>query len=234
MNLLLFSNSTNYGQKYFEFPVPYISDFLSHGGRKNCLFFPYAGVTVSWGDYEQRVRDKFEEMGHTLVSVHHSDNILKAIEDAEVIVVGGGNTFNLVHHLHKFGAVEPIRKKVLAGTPFIGWSAGSNVACPTICTTNDMPIIQPVSFEALNLIPFQINPHYTDAVIPNHGGETREARIQEYLEINRTRKVLGLKEGALIQYSKHKAELLGTGAKLFEHNVAPVEFKSGDSLTFLF
>lgn len=234
MNLLLFSNSTNYGQKYFEFPVPYIRDFLSHGGRKNCLFLPYAGVTVSWADYEQRVRDRFEEMGHTLVSVHHSDNSVKAVEDAEVIVIGGGNTFSLAFHLHKLGLIEPIRKKILAGTPFIGWSAGSNVACPTICTTNDMPVIQPASFDALNLVSFQINPHYTEAVIPNHGGETREARILEYLEINRHKKVLGLKEGSLIQYSKHKAELLGNGAKLFEHNAAPVEFKSGDSLSFLF
>lgn len=233
MNLLLFSNSTNFKEKYFEFPLPYIRDFLSHG-RKNCLFFPYAGVTVSWGDYEQRIRDKFEEIGHTLESVHHSDDLAKSVEQADVIVVGGGNTFSLVHHLHTLNLIEPIRKKILSGTPYIGWSAGSNVACPTICTTNDMPIVQPLSFQALNLVSFQINPHFTEAVIPKHGGETREARILEYLEINRHAKVIGLREGSLIQYSKHKAELLGKGAKLFEYNQAPVEFKPGDSLSFLF
>lgn len=234
MNLLLFSNSTNFGENYFEFPVPFIKTFLE-GSSKKCLFFPYAGVTVSWNDYENKVKTKFEELGHSLVSVHHSDNILKSISEAEVIVVGGGNTFNLIHHLHTLKLIEPIREKVLGGTSFIGWSAGSNVACPTICTTNDMPIIQPPSFDALNLVSFQINPHFTEAVIPNHGGETRDARLQEYLEINRTKKVIGLREGSLIQYANRKAELLGkNGAKIFEYNKAPVELLPGNSLSFLF
>lgn len=233
MNLLLFSNSTNFGEPYFAFPLPYIKEFLA-GGSKKCLFFPYAGVTISWDDYETRIKTKLGELGHEVISAHRSDNLLQSIESAEVILVGGGNTFNLIHHIHLLGLIEPLRNKVLNGTPFIGWSAGSNVACPTICTTNDMPVIQPRSFNSLNLIPFQINPHYTDAVIPNHGGETRDARIQEYLEINKDKKVIGLKEGALIQYKNQKAELLGKGAKLFQYGLNPVEVQPGDSLSFLF
>lgn len=233
MNLLLFSNSTNFGENYFEFPIPYIRDFLGEG--RKCLFFPYAGVTISWNDYEERVKAKFASLGHSLVSAHRTENIHQAIEEAEVIVVGGGNTFNLINNFHKLELITPLRKKIKSGTPYIGWSAGSNVACPSITTTNDMPIIQPPSFDALNLISFQINPHFTEATIPNHGGETREARIQEFLEINRDKKVLGLREGSLIRYVNLKAELLGkNGAKLFEYNSAPVELQPGNSLSFLF
>lgn len=233
MKLLLFSNSTNFGEPYFEFPIPFIKSFLQEKAY-NCLFFPYAGVTISWDEYENRIRDRFSALGHKLTSVHRSKSYIKAIEEAEVIVVGGGNTFNLLHHLHSFNLIEPIRRKVLQGTPFIGWSAGSNVACPTICTTNDMPIIQPPSFNALNLVPFQINPHYTDAVILNHGGETREARILEYLEINRDKKVIGLREGSLIQYEEQKAELLGRGAKVFQYGTESKDLQGGNSLSFLF
>lgn len=233
MNLLLFSNSTNFGEDYFQFPVPYIKSFLV-GGSKKCLFFPYAGITTSWDDYEKKVKEKFADLGHTLVSAHHSTNLIKSIKDAEVIVVGGGNTFNLIHHLHTLRLIEPIKEKIKTGTPYIGWSAGSNVACPSIATTNDMPIIQPPSFDGLNLIPFQINPHFTEAVIPNHGGESREARIREFLEINRSKKVIGLREGSLIQYANRKAELLGNGAKLFEYGYTPVELLQGNSLSFLF
>lgn len=233
MNLLLFSNSTNFGEKYFDFPMPYIQSFLNEG-RKNCLFFPFAGVTLSWDDYEIKIREKFEKLGHNLTSVHHSQNLTRSIGEAEVIVIGGGNTFNLAYHLQRLGLIDPIREKVKAGTPYIGWSAGSNVTCPTIATTNDMPIIQPSSFAALNLIPFQINPHFTEAVIPNHSGETREARILEYLEINPEKKVLGLREGSLIHCTEGKPQLLGKGAKLFVYRSEPVELLPGESLSFLF
>jgi dipeptidase E len=233
MNLLLFSNSTNFGGNYFEFPLPYIKSFLKEG-RKNCLFFPYAGVTISWDDYENRIREKFESLGHKLLSAHHSDNLEKSVEEAEVFVVGGGNTFNLIYHLQHYGLIKLIRRKVKSGTPYIGWSAGSNVTCPSIATTNDMPIIQPPSFQALNLIPLQINPHFTETAIPNHGGETRTARILEYLEINKDIKVIGLREGSLIQYTEGKPQLLGNGALLFAYRKEPVELHPGESLTFLF
>jgi dipeptidase E len=234
MNLLLFSNSTNFGEPYFDYPTPYIEKFLA-GKSRRCLFFPYAGVTVSWDDYEKRIAEKFLSLGHELISVHRLENAVQAIHEADVIVVGGGNTFNLVYWLQKLNLMENIRQRVLSEIPFIGWSAGSNVTCQTICTTNDMPVIQPKSFDALNLIPFQINPHFTEGTIPNHGGETREARILEYLEINQDRKVLGLREGSLIQCLGEDVHLLGrNGARLYSYGAAPVDILPGDSISFIF
>lgn len=234
MNLLLFSNSTNFGEPYFGFPLAYIEKFLT-GKSLKCLFFPYAGVTVSWDDYEKRISEKFLSLGHQLVSVHHSENPVHSVNEAEVIVIGGGNTFNLIYWIQKLHLQDSVQKKIAMGTPYIGWSAGSNVASPSICTTNDMPVIQPESFDALNLIPFQINPHFTEGTIPNHGGETREARLMEYLEINRDKKVLGLREGSLIQCFGEDVVLLGkNGARLFCYETAPVDILPGDSLSFLF
>jgi dipeptidase E len=233
MNLLLFSNSTNFGENYFEFPLPYINTFLN-GKSFKCLFIPYAGVTLSWDDYEQKVKEKFSSLGHELNSVHKSSNALRALEEAQVIVIGGGNTFNLLYHLQQNNLIDAIRDKVKSGTPYIGWSAGSNVICPTICTTNDMPVIQPSSFNALNIIPFQINPHYTEGVIPNHGGESRDARLLEYLEINRNSKVIGLREGSLILCINGNAQLLGKSAKIFRFGSAVDEIQPGASLSFLF
>lgn len=233
MNLLLFSNSTNYGENYFDFPLPYIKTFLKEKSF-NCLFIPFAGVTVSWYSYEQRVKERFLSLGHKLISIHHTENYKKAVEEAEVIVVGGGNTFNLVYHLQKNDLLDIIKTRVFGGVPYIGWSAGSNITSPTICTTNDMPVIQPLSFNALNLIPFQINPHYTENVIPNHGGETRDARLFEYLEINRNSKVIGLREGSLIQCVNGEAMLLGKSAKIFQFGSAVYEIQPGNSLSFLF
>jgi dipeptidase E len=184
MNLLLISNSTMAGEPYLEYPKQDIADFL---GPKpvTALFIPYAGVTLSWDNYEAKVKERFNEVGHSIVSIHGFNNPAKAVEEAEAIVVGGGNTWHLLRKIHENGLIEPIKKKVLAGTKYIGWSAGSNLACPTIKTTNDMPIVDPLGFEAINLIPFQINPHYLDANPAGHGGETREDRILEFLEVNR-------------------------------------------------
>ncbi len=234
MNLLLFSNSTNFGEAYFSFPKPYIKEFLGEKLKK-CIFIPFAGVTISFNEYEKRIKTQFEEIGHQVVSIHHFENKIGAIEEADVIVIGGGNTYNLLYWLYQYKLLEVIREKVKKGTPYIGWSAGSNVACPTICTTNDMPIIYPQSFNCLNIIPFQINPHFTEATIENHGGETREARILEYLEINRQMKVIGLREGTLIRYVNAKAELLGkNGAKYFQYGEPAKEIPVNSSLDFYF
>ena len=167
MKLLLISNSTNAGETYLNHPKEQMKDFL---GKKpvNALFVPYAGVTFSYDDYEKKVEERFSEMGHHIMSIHRCADPIKAVEEAEAIVVGGGNTWKLVQMLHHHRLMEVIRRKTLAGTPYIGWSAGSNIACPTLRTTNDMPIIHPVSFDTLNLIPFQINPHYLDAHPENH------------------------------------------------------------------
>jgi len=223
MRLLLISNSTNAGEAYLDYPKFRIRDFLGDQSL-NCLFIPYAGVTISFEEYENRVKERFNEIGHSITSIHHFDHPVKAVEEAEVIVVGGGNTFQLIKMIQDNGLIEPVRKKILAGTPYVGWSAGSNVACPTIRTTNDMPILEPQSFNAFNLVPFQINPHYTDKIPPGHAGETRDDRIMEYLAANKGDTVLGLREGCMFQVEGESMTLIGDrSVKLFRYLQNPVE-----------
>lgn len=234
MKLLLISNSTNAGEAYLEYPKNNIKEFLGTS-VKTVLFIPYAGVTISFDEYTERVRNRFGEIGYKIISIHECSNPVKAIEDAEAIVVGGGNTFQLIKLIHENKLVGPVRKKVLAGTPFIGWSAGSNVACPTIRTTNDMPIVQPLSFDAFNLVPFQINPHYLDANPDGHAGETREQRVQEFLVANPAVTVVGLREGTMLQVIDKKISLIGPRkARIFKYGQEPVEVSATDDLNFLF
>ena len=223
MRLLLISNSTNAGEAYLDYPKYNIRDFLGSSSLE-CLFIPYAGVTINFDDYEARVKERFAEVGHRITSVHHASDPIAAVQSAEAIVVGGGNTFQLIKMIQEFGLIDPVREKVLGGTPFVGWSAGSNVCCPTIRTTNDMPILEPESFNAFNLIPFQINPHYTDLNPPGHGGETREDRIMEYLAANPGDTVLGLREGCMFTVEGKKMKLTGERpVRLFRFNQTPIE-----------
>ena len=148
----------------------------------NAVFIPYAAVTFSFDEYASKVEQRFSEIGHHVRGIHTFDDPVKALKDAEAIVVGGGNTWQLVRMMHDQNLMPAIKEKVNSGTPYIGWSAGSNVACPTLRTTNDMPIIDPLGFDCMNLVPFQINPHYLDANPDGHAGETREQRILEFLE----------------------------------------------------
>jgi len=234
MQLLLLSNSTNQGEDYLGWPQEILKQFIEKNSIKSCLFVPYAGITVSWDDYTTRVRSVFSIWGCKLESVHNMPDPVKAVNEAECIVVGGGNTFRLVQMMHETGIMAAIRTKVLAGTPFIGWSAGSNVACPTLCTTNDMPIIQPSSFNTLNLIPFQINPHYLDANPEGHGGETREQRINEFQALNAEVIVVGLREATALYLDETNLKLLGERPmRLFSAGKEPVELNQGDNLNFL-
>jgi dipeptidase E len=158
----------------------------------------------------------------------------KAIEEAEGIVVGGGNTFALLTRLQETGLFELIQEKAATGTPYIGWSAGANLACPTIMTTNDMPIVQPQGFDALNLVPFQINPHYHELRFENQGGETRKERLNEFLILNPGKSVIGLPEGMLLHYENDSLTLLGEGtAKLYQAGKAAVELNPDSDLSFL-
>ena len=234
MRLLLISNSTNAGEAYLDYPKHNIRDFLGEVPL-DCLFIPYAGVTISFDDYETRVRERFEEVGHMITSIHHATEPVRAIREAEAIVVGGGNTFQLIKMIQENGLIDPVREKVLSGTPYIGWSAGSNVTCPTIRTTNDMPILEPPSFNAFNLVPFQINPHYTDKNPPGHAGETREDRIMEYLAANPGDSVLGLREGCMFRVEVNSMNLIGDNpVRLFRYNETPVELsKDHDFSEFL-
>jgi dipeptidase E len=223
MRLLLISNSTNAGEAYLDYPKYQIRDFLGEQSV-NCVFIPYAGVTISFDDYEARVKERFEEVGHRIKSIHHAIDPVKAIREAEAIVVGGGNTFQLIKLIQDNGLIDPVREMVLGGTPYVGWSAGSNVTCPTIRTTNDMPILEPDSFNAFNLVPFQINPHYTDKNPPGHAGETREDRIMEYLEANQKDTVLGLREGCMFRIEGLSMSLIGDlSVRLFRFGETPAE-----------
>jgi dipeptidase E len=233
MRLLLFSNSTNAGESYLSYPMPYIKEFLGEKPQM-ALFIPYAAVTLSFDEYESKVKARFNEIGHNLISVHHFNNPVDAVNQAEIIVVGGGNTFHLLRLLQKNHLVESIYNRVTNGIPYIGWSAGSNITCPTICTTNDMPIVETEGFSAFGLIPFQINPHYTDIVPVGFAGETRDQRIAEFLQANPNATVVGLREGTFFKYEHRELHLGGSyPAKIFRTNTAPYELNSADSFTFL-
>ncbi|MEM6785093.1 MAG: dipeptidase PepE [Bacteroidota bacterium] len=219
--LLLLSNSTLPGEPFLSWPADEICAFLGDSVQR-VLFVPFAGVRFTFDDYSEHVRARFADLGYALDSVHEHPDPLKAVQKAEAVVVGGGNTFHLVAHLQQHGLVTAIASRVLEGMPYVGWSAGANVACPTLSTTNDMPIIEPASFAALNLVPFQINPHFTDATIPNHGGETRSERIAEFVIANPTRRVVGLPEGTGLRIEGESATLVGEGtAMLFQHGAPP-------------
>lgn len=232
--LLLISNSTNAGEAYLGWPRSYITSFLEGTGVKNILFIPYAGVNLSdesleksYDLYEQRVQAVFKELGYNIYSIHREKDPAAAVKSAEAIAVGGGNTFYLVYMLHKMNLVGVIRQRVLEGMHYMGWSAGANVACPTLRTTNDMPIVQPASFETFNVFPYQINPHYLDANPEGHGGETRQQRIEEFLAVNRDITVIGLREATLIQVEGEKMELKGRHKmRIFKFGQEPKEVQS--------
>lgn len=233
MRLLLISNSTMPGEEYLRYPMPEISKFLGNQTLK-AVFIPYAAVTFSFDAYEARVSERFAELGHQVTGIHRIDDPEKAIEEADLIIVGGGNTWQLVRMMNDNGIFPIIRKSVLKGTPFIGWSAGSNVACPTLRTTNDMPIIDPKGFDCLNLVPFQINPHYLDKNPEGHGGETREQRIEEFLEINPGVCVAGLREGTMLLREGNRLSLVGPRTvRIFRKGTIPIELSENDDLSFL-
>ena len=230
MQLLLISNSTLYGGGYLDHAETEIRDFL--GDVKRVLFVPYA--LQDRDAYAATAKARFAKMGYDMSSIHEAKEPVRSIEDTDAIFIGGGNTFRLLKNLYDFDLLEPIRSRVAAGTPYIGSSAGSNVAAPTIKTTNDMPIVQPPSFDALNLVWFQINPHYLDAdKNSTHMGETREQRLLQYLEENDT-PVAALREGAMLRIENGVTLLKGSsGARIFRRGLEPVEMSPGDQLDAL-
>ncbi len=233
MRLLLISNSTNQGEPYLDHPKFQIRQFLGEKPVK-ALFIPYAAVTFSYDAYEEKVSERFREIGHDVVSIHHFGDPVAAVREASAIVVGGGNTWKLIRMIQDHGLIQPVREKVLTGTPYIGWSAGANVACPTIMTTNDMPVVEPSSFAAFEFIPFQINPHYLDANPEGHAGETREQRIEEFIEINPGVTVAGLREGTMFLIENGKIGLLGPRkVRIFKKGMAPAELGNDDDFSLI-
>ncbi len=231
--LLLISTSTVHGSNYLDYCEDDIKTFL--GDSTKVLFVPFARPGgISHDQYTNMARAKFEEMGMELVGVHESTDPPSAFDKTNAIFVGGGNTFVLLRELYRTGLMDEIRTRVSSGIPYMGSSAGSNVAGKTIGTTNDMPIVYPPSFDALGLVPFNINPHYLDAD-PNskHRGETREVRIKEFHVIH-DQPVVGLREGALLHVIGDEITLRGTtGARLFLTGEEPEEFAPGADMGFL-
>ena len=214
MKLLLISNSTNAGEEYLRYPLPEIGRFLD--GVREIVFVPYAAVTFSYADYEKKVQARFAELGIRVRSVHRAKDPAALVRGAEAICVGGGNTFALAKKMQQQGLMTAILRKIKAGTPYVGWSAGSNVCCPTISTTNDMPIVEPESFKAIG------------------AGETREQRILEYIEANPRRWVAGLREGCMLRCEDGKLELIGRRPmRMFRKGVETFEVEPGGDLSFL-
>ena len=228
--ILLISNSTLHGSGYLDHAEAEIRSFL--GDLKRVLFVPYA--LFNRDKYAATAQQRFEKMGYALTSVHTAADPVQAVNETDAIFIGGGNTFRLLKALYEHELLLSIRERVASGMPYIGSSAGSNVASPTIRTTNDMPIVQPPSFEALGLVSFQLNPHYLDAD-PNstHMGETREERIMQFLEENET-PVIGLREGAMLRIENGKTLLRGSsGARIFRRGVTPEEVTPGAQIDFI-
>jgi dipeptidase E len=228
MKLLLLSNSTMKGEPYLSWPIGHLNRFLNN--TTEILFIPFAGVTMSYDEYTNSVAKALEETGTNVVGIHTVSNAKDAIRKAECIAVGGGNTFQLLAEMKRQGLVGPIQEAVDSGASYIGWSAGSNVACPTIMTTNDMPIVMPTDFNALGLVNFQINAHFTEKTIDGHGGESRSLRIKELLTLNPEMKVVGLPEGKLIEVDDETCSLKGIeseGTVLFRSNHAPMLLQEG-------
>jgi dipeptidase E len=228
--VLLISNSTVYGRGYLDHVESEIKSVL--GSARRVLFFPFA--LYDRDAYTDRARRRFCAMGYSVESAHETAVPQKAVEETEAIFIGGGNTFRLLKALEDLDLIEAICRKISSGTPYIGSSAGSNVAGPTIKTTKDMPIVQPRSFESLGLVPFQISPHYLDPD-PNstHMGETQEERILQFLEENDT-PVVGIREGAWLLCTDGAVTLKGqTGARIFRRSHAPVEVTSGTEISHL-
>ncbi|MCH9651026.1 MAG: dipeptidase PepE [Deltaproteobacteria bacterium] len=228
--ILLISSSKVYGSGYLDHCSQQIDDFLE--GIETILFVPFA--LADHEGYAAQARQRFAKMGRGLDSLHEAPDPRAAVAEAQAMFIGGGNTFRLLKALVEAELVGPIRQRVAGGMPYMGSSAGSNVACLTIKTTNDMPIVYPPTFDALGLVPFNLNPHYLDPDPDSpHMGETREARIREFHELNKP-PVLGLREGALLRVDGGRAELQGSkGARLFQQGEEATEYSPGEDLSFL-
>jgi dipeptidase E len=225
--LLLISNSTLHGSGYLDHAESEIRHFV--GGRTSVIFVPYA--VHDRRAYAAQAQERFRQMGLSLISINDVSNMPRVVDEAEVIFVGGGNTFRLLKGLHDHDLLGPIRRRIAAGVPYIGSSAGSIIACPTLKTTKDMPVVQPPAFEALGLVPFQISPHYLDPdPSSTHMGETQEERIMQFLEENEET-VVGLREGSILLVRDGAVVLKGaTTARIFRRGEKPLEATPGSDL----
>lgn len=226
--LLLLSSSRVAGAGYLDAYEGFLRAFLGPDVRA-ARFVPFAGVTLDHDEYSAQVAARLGRIGVPCTGIHREADPVAALDRADAVVVGGGNTFQLLATMQRTGLLAAVRARVRAGLPFVGWSAGANLACPTIRTTNDMPVVEPAGFAALDLVPFQINPHYNNDLPPGHMGETRDQRLAEFLALNPGASVVGLREGSALRVEGERVTLLGPHpAKLFRAGSAPVELGPGD------
>ncbi len=223
MPLLLFSNSTMAGEPYLAWTRPWLAPFLE--GVRNIVFIPYAAVDITYDDYTARVNTGLNT--ERIVGIHTVPDKAAAIANADCIIAGGGNTFSLLCRCQEEGLLDVIRAAVATGIKYVGWSAGANLACPTIKTTNDMPIDSPSGLEALGLIPFQINPHFIAEAPIAHAGESRVQRIKEFLIRNPELSVLGMPEGSLLRVEGGQYALVGKEATWFQQAREPRRVPQG-------
>ena len=206
-NALLISASSYQDTGYLRHCKNWVKDFLGESGKEEILFIPYAGVRRTNDEYEQKVIDRLKNKN--IKSIHHYEDKISAIKNANSIAVGGGNTFMLLYTLYKLNLIEPIKEAVANGTKYFGWSAGANIAGKTMMTTNDMPIIMPKSFDSLNIFPYQINPHFISGKLAGHNGESREERLEEFLIANPKETIYALPEGTALLIKGNEAEVIG-------------------------
>lgn len=206
-NALLISASSYQDTGYLRHCKNWVKDFLGESGKEEILFIPYAGVRRTNDEYEQKVIDRLKNKN--IKSIHHYEDKISAIKNANSIAVGGGNTFMLLYTLYKLNLIEPIKEAVANGTKYFGWSAGANIAGKTMMTTNDMPIIMPKSFDSLNIFPYQINPHFISGKLAGHNGESREERLEEFLIANPKETIYALPEGTALLIADNEAEVIG-------------------------
>ena len=206
-NALLISASSYQDTGYLRHCKNWVKDFLGESGKEEILFIPYAGVRRSNDEYEQKVIDRLKNKN--IKSIHHYEDKISAIKNANSIAVGGGNTFMLLYTLYKLNLIEPIKEAVANGTKYFGWSAGANIAGKTMMTTNDMPIIMPKSFDSLNIFPYQINPHFISGKLAGHNGESREERLEEFLIANPKETIYALPEGTALLIAGSEAQVIG-------------------------
>jgi dipeptidase E len=232
-SLLLLSSSRTGNSGYLEMALPLITQFL---GEKELTiaFIPFAAVDGDYEAYTSKVREALPAQYHIVTVTQH--NAVDTINTADVIMTGGGNTFKLLHDLYQTAAIAAIKQKINSGTPYIGWSAGSNIAGYSICTTNDMPIIEPASFTALHFLPFQINPHYYNFSIPGFNGETRDQRLEEFLILNPNIPVVALPEGTALLLQNEQLFLKGGAAFVLTYEngaLLKTAVADGSALTYL-
>ena len=228
--VIIASTSTLHQGSYLEYLLPTLKDHYK--GITTLLFIPFARPGgISYDGYTDRARGAFSKLGITVKGIHEYDNYSDALQNAEGIFTGGGNTFELVNQLYKTGIIDDLKAVVENGTPYLGTSAGSNICGLTMMNTNDMPIVYPPSFITLGLIPFNINAHYLDPIEGStHMGETRATRIKEYHVFNTTA-VLGLREGSWLEVSDNTVLLKGAlTARVFKANEQPYELESGSEV----